>query len=100
VVALRLSFRQPEGISRLNAMRLNNFIRQSRSKLSFNEVKTMITQWGMDDRVKENLRILHKNHRLRITGENLLYPRVDLQPAQLRSNPYAGFAPKNNDNRM
>jgi len=82
VVALRLSFRQPEGISRLNAIRLNNFIQQSRSKLNFNEIATMITQWGMDDRVKENLRTLHKSHRLRIRGENLLYPRIDLQPAQ------------------
>ncbi len=82
VVALRLSFRQPEGISRLNAVRLNNFIRQNRSKLNFDEVKTMINQWGMNDRVKENLRMLHKSHRLRIIGENLLYPGIDPQPAQ------------------
>ena len=85
VVALRLSFRQPEGISRLNAIRLNSFIQQSRSNLSFDEVKKMIIQWGMEDRVKENLRILHKSHRLRIRGENLLYPRADLQPAQRAS---------------
>jgi hypothetical protein len=85
VVALRLSFRQPEGISRLNAMRLNNFIQQRRSKLSFDEIKTIITQWGMDDRVKENLRTLHKNHRLRIGGQNLLYPRLDMHPAQRAS---------------
>jgi len=45
----------------------------------------MITQWGMNDRVKENLRTLRKNHRLRIRGENLLYPRIDLQPAQRAS---------------
>ncbi len=42
VVALRLSFRQPEGISRLNAIRLNNFIRQNRTKLDF--AKTGSTQ--------------------------------------------------------
>jgi hypothetical protein len=77
VVALRLSFRQPEGISRLNAIRLNNLIRQNRRKLDFNEIKTMITQWEMDGRVKENLRILHKNHKLRIVNENLLYARLD-----------------------
>jgi hypothetical protein len=85
VVALRLSFRQPEGISRLNAIRLNNFIRQNRSKLDFDEIKTMITQWEMDARVKENLRVLHKSHRLRIVNENLLYPRVDPQPARRAS---------------
>jgi hypothetical protein len=85
VVALRLSFRQPEGISRLNAVRLNIFIRQTRRKLNFGEVKTLITQWGMDDQVKENLRTLHKSHKLRIIGENLLYPRVDPQSAQRAS---------------
>jgi hypothetical protein len=85
VVALRLSFRQPEGISRLNAIRLNNFIRQNRAKLDFDEIKTMITLWGMDDRVKENLRTLHKSHSLRIIGQNLLYSRIDSQPARRSS---------------
>jgi hypothetical protein len=79
VVALRLSFRQPEGISRLNAIRLNNFILQNQSKLDFDQIKTMIAQWEMHARVKENLRILHKSHRLRIVNENLLYPRLDQQ---------------------
>ncbi len=78
VVALRLSFRQPEGISRLNAIRLNNFIQQNQNKLNFDEVKTIISQWGMDARVKENLRTLHKSHRLRILDENLLYAREEL----------------------
>ncbi len=78
VVALRLSFRQPEGISRLNATRLNNFIRQNQNKLNFDEVKTIISQWGMDARVKENLKTLHKTHRLRILNENLLYAREEL----------------------
>ncbi len=78
VVALRLSFRQPEGISRFNAMRLNNFIRQNRGKLNFDEVKTMISQWGMEETVKGNLRTLHKGHRLRILNENLLYPKGEL----------------------
>jgi hypothetical protein len=85
VVALRLSFRQPEGISRLNAIRLNNFIRQNRAKLDFDEIKTMITLWGMDDRVKENLRTLHKSHSLRIISQNLLHSRIDSQPAQRAS---------------
>src|SRR3989442_5257863 len=78
-VALRLSFRQPQGISRLNAIRLNSFLQQSRSKLSFDEVKKMIIQWGMEDRVTENLRILHKSRRLRIRGAHLPYPQADLQ---------------------
>jgi len=67
VVALRLTFRQPEGISRLNATRLNNFIRQNRGKLDFHEVRSMISRWGMDDTVKENL-----------LNEKLLYPREEL----------------------
>ena len=78
VVALRLSFRQPEGLSRLNATRLNSFIRQNQNKLNFDEVKTIISQWGMDARVKENLKTLHKTHRLRILNENLLYAREEL----------------------
>ena len=78
VVALRLTFRQPEGISRLNATRLNNFIHQNRGKLDFHEVRSMISRWGMDDTVKENLETLHKSHRLRILNEKLLYPREEL----------------------
>ena len=85
VVVLRLSFRQPEGISRLNALRLNSFIRHNRSKLDFDEIKSMITLWEMDARVKENLTILHKSHRVRIVNENLLYPRQDQQQARKAS---------------
>jgi hypothetical protein len=78
VVALRLSFRQPEGISRFNAIRLNNFILYNQAKLDFDVVRTMIAQWGMDERVRENLRTLHKAHRLRILNEKLLYPSEKL----------------------
>lgn len=74
VVALRLSFRQPEGISRLNATRLNSFIQQNRSKLNFDEIRSIINQWGMESRVKDNLRTLRKSHRLKILNENMLYP--------------------------
>jgi hypothetical protein len=78
VVALRLSFRQPEGISRLNAIRLNNFIRQNRAKLDFDEIKMIIKQWDMEARAKENLKTLHTTHRLRILNEQLLYPKGEL----------------------
>lgn len=74
VVALRLSFRQPEGMSRLNATRLNSFIRQNRSKLDFDEIRSLIRLWGMESWVKDNLKTLHKSHRLKILNENLLYP--------------------------
>ena len=71
-VALRLSFRQPEGISRLNAERLNSFIKQNRKKLNFHSVREIIRRWGMDELVRSNLETLHKTHRMTIEGERLL----------------------------
>jgi hypothetical protein len=76
VVALRLSFRQPEGISRLNATRLNNFIRQNQNRLNFEEIRKIVHLWKMEARVKENLTALHKNHRLRIICEDQVYPTL------------------------
>ncbi len=72
-VALRLSFRRPEGISRLNAERLSSFIRQNRRKLNFQEIRDMIRRWGMEELVRSNLETLHKTHRMTIPGERLLW---------------------------
>ncbi len=72
LVALRLAFRQPEGISRLNASRLNAFIRERRSLLSFKQLNSIINEWGVGELVKVNLEDLHKIHRLKILHENLL----------------------------
>jgi hypothetical protein len=38
----------------------------------------MIDRWGMEVRVKENLKTLHTAHRLRILNERLLYHRGEL----------------------
>ena len=62
-VALRLCFRPPEGISPLNARRLNNFIQQNRRKIDFQEIKKIIDEWGMEETVKANLGALYNNHR-------------------------------------
>ncbi len=77
-VALRLSFRQPEGISRLNAERLNNFIRQNRERLDFQEIKRIIHKWRMEETVKANLRALHRTHRTGILHEKTLFPGENL----------------------
>ncbi|HZY95120.1 MAG TPA: hypothetical protein VFE98_09765 [Candidatus Bathyarchaeia archaeon] len=76
VVALRLCFRQPEGISPLNAVRLNSFITQNRRRISFRQVDDMIQQWGMEELVKQNLTMLHKIHKQVIHGEKELSMRI------------------------
>ena len=73
IVALRLCFRQPEGISRLNATRLNGFIGQNRKKLDFQEIKEIIHRWRMEKTVRANLDALHKIHRIRILQEKSLF---------------------------
>jgi hypothetical protein len=76
VVALRLCFRQPEGISTLNAARLNSFIKQNRPRISLRQVNKMIEQWGMQELVRQNLTMLHKIHRQVIRGEEELSMRA------------------------
>ncbi len=73
IVALRLAFRRPEGISRLNGARLNAFIRENRRRLDFKEVRSTIQQWGMGEVVEANLEDLRKRHRMRMLyGEDIL----------------------------
>ncbi len=66
VVVLRLAFRRPEGISRLNATRLNRLIRENRRKLKVRTIRRLIQEWGATRTVTENLNDLHKTHRLTI----------------------------------
>ncbi len=66
VVALRLSFRPPEGMSRLNASRLNIFIKNQRRRLDFKQIGRLIQQWGMAHVVEANLDQLRKKHRFKI----------------------------------
>lgn len=72
VVALRLCFRQPEGISRLNAIRLNRFIRENRKKVSTREVARLIVEWGMIDLVRQNISQLNSRYRQRILGQDMI----------------------------
>ncbi len=69
VVALRLAFRRPEGISRLNATRLNRLIQENRRRLKVRTVQRLIQEWGATRTVAENLVELHKTHRLTILRE-------------------------------
>ncbi len=68
IVALRLCFRRPEGISPLNATRLNGFIKQNRRRINFKQVGKIIHNWGMEELVKQNLSELHRVHRRVIHG--------------------------------
>jgi hypothetical protein len=69
VVALRLCFRQPEGISRLNAVRLNSFIRDNKMRIRYRKVGEIIVSWEQADLVRTNLEHLRKQHRLKIIDQ-------------------------------
>ncbi len=74
LVALRLCFRRPEGISRLNAVRLNRFLREEKTRISLPEVRRIITQWQLWTLVQANLDDLYKRHRLRIINAAKILP--------------------------
>jgi hypothetical protein len=74
LVALRLCFRPPEGISRLNAVRLNRFLREEKTRISLPEVRRIISEWQLWTLVQENLDDLYKRHRLRITHAEKILP--------------------------
>ena len=69
VVALRLCFRPPEGINRLNATRLNSFIRDNKARIDHERVGEIVVSWGKTDLVKTNLEQLHKRYRQKITNQ-------------------------------
>jgi predicted nucleotidyltransferase len=76
-MALRLSFRQPEGISRFNATRLNSFVRENRNSLRFNRVASILKNWKMEVLVEKNLVDLYRRNGLRIIGDNKILPGID-----------------------
>jgi hypothetical protein len=76
-MALRLSFRQPEGISRFNATRLNSFVQENLGSLRFNRVASILKKWGMEALVEKNLVDLYRKNRLRITGDNKVLPGIE-----------------------
>jgi len=75
-VALRLAFRQPEGITRLNATRLNNFIRENKRSLDLEVVASIMKRWRIAEWVERNLIELHQRHRIRILYDHRMVPRI------------------------
>jgi len=76
-LALRLAFRQPEGISRLNATRMNSFIRENLRSLDFAYVASILKDWGVEDWVERNLVQLYRRNRLRIINDYLIMPEIE-----------------------
>ncbi len=78
VVALRLCFRQPEGINRLNATRLNSFIRDNKMKIRQRKVGEIIASWEKGDLVRANLQQLKKQYRQRITDQGKFLTAIEM----------------------
>jgi len=77
IVALRLAFRQPEGITRLNAMRLNSLIQENRRSLDFEQVAKIVKEWGIENWVENNLTQLYRRNRIRILNDRKIVPGVE-----------------------
>jgi hypothetical protein len=82
LVALRLCFRQPEGISRLNAIRLNRFIQNNRAKINGRKIGDMIVSWGKADLVRKNLEQLKKLHKQEIFGQKQVLRAIEIAEAE------------------
>mgnify|MGYP007042431586 CR=1 FL=1 len=77
VVTLRLAFRPPEGITRLNAVRLNSFIQENRRALDFKQVAMIAKDWGIEDWIENNLTKLYQRNKIRILGDNKIIPGIE-----------------------
>jgi len=91
VVALRLAFRQPEGITRLNATRLNSFIQENRRSLDFALVGSILKEWRIEEWVERNLIELHRRHRLRIVNDHKMIPGIE---EKMSTKPRSGGKPQ------
>lgn len=76
VLSLRLCFRQPEGINRLNAIRLNHFIEYNKAKISSRKVGEIIVSWGQADLVRTNLGKLEKLPKLKIPDQEKILAAI------------------------
>lgn len=76
ILALRLAFRRPEGISRLNALRLNGFMRENRESLSFNHLASILKKWRIEKWVETNLTELYRRHKIRIVDDDKIIPGI------------------------
>lgn len=86
-VALRLAFRHPEGVTRLNAMRLNRFIRENRRSLDFELVASIVRKWGIEDWVERNLVELYRRNRIRITNDSTIMPGIERKMPKISERP-------------
>ncbi len=77
ILALRLAFRLPEGISRFNATRLNSFIHENRRSMRFNRVASILKDWKIEGWVEKNLIDLYRRNKLRITGDGMIIPEIE-----------------------
>ena len=73
-VALRLAFRPPEGITRLNATRLNSFIQENKRSLNLGMISSILKNWNIVEWVERNLIELHRRHRIRILYDHIMVP--------------------------
>ncbi|MBS7622744.1 hypothetical protein KEJ39_03605 [Candidatus Bathyarchaeota archaeon] len=76
-VALRLAFRQPEGITRLNAIRLNRFIHENLRSLDFNLIALILKEWNVEEWVERNLIELYRRNRIRIVNDRKIVDDID-----------------------
>ena len=77
VVALRLAFRQPEGINRFNATRLNTLIKKNENIIDPSTIGKIITEWDVCEMVRTNLESLRKTHRMRIAHQKEILRSLD-----------------------
>ena len=77
ILALRLAFRPPEGITRLNATRLNSFIRENRRSLDFKNVHSILREWGIENWVERNLIELYRRNRVRVLDDRKILPGIE-----------------------
>lgn len=75
-VALRLAFREPERISRLNAVRLNSFLKENKRSLDFDLLRSILREWRIENWVESNLRELYRRNRLRISYDDRIIPGI------------------------
>ncbi len=83
-LVLRLAFRPPEGISRLNALRLNGFIKENHRRLDFPQVRLILTEWGIANWVERNLTELYRRNRIRIQDDRKIIPEIEQNFKHLR----------------
>ena len=75
-LALRLAFRRPEGISRFNAIRLNNFMRENRKSLKFRHLASILADLQIESWIETNLIDLYRRNRIRIIDDDKIIPGI------------------------